>query len=69
MSAEKIFQEVQDIADLKTPQLTKVTSSGRVDINNLLARVRNEKRKENKINLVFFGLVSLVLVVGILLSF
>jgi len=69
MSAEKIFQEVQDIADLKTPQLTKVTSSGRVDINDLLARARKEKNKENKINLVFFGLVSLVLVVGILLSF
>ena len=69
MSAEKIFQEVQDIADLKTPQLTKVTSSGRVDINDLLARARKEKNKENKINLVFFSLISaLVLIVGILLS-
>ena len=70
MSAEKIFQEVQDIADLKTPQLTKVTSSGRVDINDLLARARKEKNKENKINLVFFSLISaLVLIVGIILSF
>ena len=44
--------------------------SARVDINNLLARVRDEKKKENKINLVFFGLfASLIIVVGIILSF
>ena len=70
MSAEKIFQEVQDIADLKTPQLTKVTSSGRVDINNLLARVRKEKRKENKINLIFIGMIIVIIcIIGIILSF
>ena len=43
--------------------------SGRVDINHLLARVRKEKGKENRVNLVFFFLFgALILVVGILLS-
>ena len=43
--------------------------SGRVDINHLIARARKIKEKENKINLVFFGLfLTLVLVSGIILS-
>ena len=70
MSAEKIIYEVQDQAVLKTPVFSKIKFSGRVDINDLLARARIEENKKNKINLVFFGLISaLVLVVGILLSF
>jgi len=43
--------------------------TSRVDINDLLARVRKENTKKNKINLVFFGLFSvLILIVGLLLS-
>jgi len=35
-----------------------------------MARARKEKQKENKINLVFFGMiVGLIIVVGIILSF
>ena len=70
MSAEKIIYEVQDQAVLKTPVLSKIKFSGRVDINDLLARARIEENKKNKINLVFFGLSSaLVIIIGIILSF
>ena len=70
MSAEKILHVEQNQNILKTPVLSEVKFSGRGDINDLLTRARKIKEKENKINLVFFGLISaLVLVVGIILSF
>ena len=72
MSAEKIVStEINDLPPLTTPvKSEEVSSSGRVDINNLLARVREEKKKENKMNLVFFCLfASLIFIVGIILSF
>jgi len=70
MSAEKIMYEEQNRNVLKTPVLSEVKFSGRVDINDLIARARKVKEKENKINLVFIGLISaLVLVVGIIFSF
>ena len=70
MSAEKIIHAEQNQNILKTPVLSEVKFSGRVDINDLIARARKVKEKENKINLVFIGLISaLILVVGIILSF
>ena len=70
MSAEKIIYEEQNQPVLKTPILSEVKFSGRVDMNDLLARVRKEKNKEDKETFVFIGLISaLVLVVGIILSF
>ena len=70
VSAEKILHEEQNLTTINTPVTNKVKFSGRVDINNLISRARKIKEKENKINLVFFGLISaLVLVVGIILSF
>tara|TARA_B100000795_G_scaffold219177_1_gene173417 strand:+ start:512 stop:724 length:213 start_codon:yes stop_codon:yes gene_type:complete len=70
MSAEKIVYDEQNQNVLKTPLVSKIKFSGRVDINDLLARARKVKEKENKINLVFLGLTFvLVLIVGILLSF
>ena len=48
----------------------EVSSSGRVDINTLLNRARKAKEKETRTNLVFGGLiVSLIFVVGLILSF
>jgi hypothetical protein len=35
----------------------------RVDINDLLSRVRNDEKKQKKENLVFFGLVASVIVI------
>ena len=70
MSAEKILHEEQNLTTVTTPVISEVKFSGRVDINHLIARARKEENKENKINFVFFGLfTALVLVVGILLSF
>ena len=70
MSAEKIIYKEQNQTVLKTSVLSEVKFSGRVDINDLLTRERKVKEKENKINLVFFGLIfALVVIVGIILSF
>ena len=45
-------------------------SSKRVDINDLLSKVRAEKNKEKKENLIFVGLIcGVVAVTGIIASF
>jgi hypothetical protein len=72
MSAEKISStEVNDLPPLATPEKSEeVSSSGRVDINVILKRVRKVKEKETLTNLVFAGLtLSLIFVVGLILSF
>tara|TARA_B100000795_G_scaffold195794_1_gene149917 strand:+ start:1728 stop:1943 length:216 start_codon:yes stop_codon:yes gene_type:complete len=71
VSAEKIVNNrKENLTAMMTPMTSKSKSSGRVDINHLLARVRKEKQEENKINIVFFSLfASLILVVGLILSF
>jgi len=69
VSTEKILSEKLNPSTLNVLE-EKHKNSSRVDINHLLERVRKEKQKENKTNLVFFGLfASLVLIAGILLSF
>ena len=70
MSAEKITSTEEDnLVNLETPNDARPKFDGRVDINDLIARVREEKKKENKVNFVFFGLFSsLILVVGIILA-
>ena len=71
MSAEKIISsEVNDLSTLETFQKNKKVSSGRVDINILLNRAREVEKKESRSNLVFAGLIlSLIVIVGIILSF
>ena len=45
-------------------------SSKRVDINDLLSKVRQEKNKEKKENYIFLGLIcAVVAVTGIIASF
>jgi hypothetical protein len=70
MSAEKInISNSDNLPPLETPIFKEEKIKSRVDINDLLARVRDEKKKENKINLIFFSMfASLVIVVGIILS-
>ena len=72
MSGERIIEAERNI---RTPSGIVTTSKspkkipGRVDINNLLSRVREEERKQKKENLVFFGLISSVIVItGIIAS-
>ena len=72
MSAEKIISNTEKkiLTPISTPEESKPVLPGRVDINILLARVREEKNRESKSNLVFFGLISSILVVaGLILSF
>ena len=72
MSSEKVIsKEVGDLPPLITPNNNEeVSSSGIVDINILLNRARKEKEKESRANLVYAGLiVSLMLIVGLILSF
>ena len=48
---------------------SKVSHQQKVDINILLNRVRNEKKKERKENLLFLGLIgSVIVVTGIIAS-
>ena len=67
MISEKINSPI--VQDPEVKNKSKL-SSGRVDINHLIARVRKEKNAANRTNLIFFGLIIiLVLIVGIILSF
>jgi len=68
MSTEKIIITEQENL-IPSKNVHEEQSSGRVDINNLLARVRVKQQKEKQTNMVFFALfVTLIVVVGILLS-
>ena len=71
MSAEKILDTgIKNLPHLETSQKGEEVISGRVDINVLLIRARKVEEKETRINLVFGGLiVSLIFVVGLILSF
>ena len=72
MSAEKITSiDINDLPPLETPKNSEeVSSSGRVDINILLNRARKVQEKETRTNLIFAGLiVSLIFIVGLILSF
>ena len=70
MSTEKIiYNEKKDLTLLISPEINNKISSGRVDINDLIARVRLEKKKAHKESLVFFSLfASLIVIIGIMLS-
>ena len=47
----------------------KKTSNIKVDINDLLSRVRDEKKKERKENLLFLALIgSVIVITGIIAS-
>jgi hypothetical protein len=72
MSAEKIIStEVNDLPPLATPKKSEeASSSGRVDINHLIARVRKEQQKESKLNFIYFSIfASLFIFIGVILTF
>lgn len=49
--------------------ISDVKNKNKVDINHLMSKVREEKKKEKKENLVFVGLVGTVVVItGIIAS-
>ena len=64
MSSEQI-----KINNLETPKVINAQLQSRVDINKLLSKVRQEKQKENKLNIIFFTIViSIFLSVGFILA-
>ena len=59
--------EVHSLENQSEPK--KINNHQKVDINILLNRVRHEKKKERKENLLFLGLIgSVIVVTGIIAS-
>ena len=58
MSSEQI--KINEVSQSKNIS----TKSNRVDINDLMLKVRNEEKKEKKENLVFLGLIGSVIVIS-----
>ena len=59
--------EVNSLENQTDPQ--KINNKQKVDINILLNRVRHEKKRERKENLLFLGLIgSVIVVTGIIAS-
>ena len=68
MSGEQVIRGQSNHTHLRTVG-TKKKIHHRVDINVLMAKVRNERKKQSKENLVFFGLISsAVVVIGLIAS-
>ena len=64
MSSEQI-----NINTLQNQKIIDVNITPKVDINFLISRARAEKRKENKLNYILFGMIcAVILTLGIILS-
>ena len=58
-----------EISSLDQQVEVKKTPNIKVDINDLLSRVRDEKKKERKENLLFLSLIgSVIVITGIIAS-
>ena len=58
-----------EIPNLDQQVELKKTPNTKVDINDLLSRVRDEKKKERKENLLFLSLIgSVIVITGIIAS-
>ena len=69
MSSEQSFQTktIQDEAIIFDKQKIVGKIGKRVDINNLISKLRAKEKLQRKENLFFFGLVgSIILVIGII---
>jgi len=71
MSQEQILTESTEDTTLEFVRENKVEAqSAKVDINILMDRVREEKKKEKKENLIFLSLIASVIVItGVIASF
>ena len=68
MSVERNLKSPKNISHSRSARKPRKIS-GRVDINHLMSKVRDEEKKQRKENLIFFGLVSSVVVItGIIAS-
>ena len=71
MSQEQVARNLTQDTTLEFVKERKVeTQSVKVDINILMDRVRAEKKKEKKENLIFLSLIASVIVItGVIASF
>ena len=71
MSQEQVARNLTQDTTLEFVKERKVeTQSAKVDINILMDRVRAEKKKEKKENLIFLSLIgSVILITGVIASF
>jgi len=60
MSSEQI--KIYNLSNIHNKDISK--KSNRVDINDLMLKVRNEEKKEKKENLIFLGIVGSVFVIS-----
>ena len=71
MSQEQVARNLTEDTTLEYVKERKVeTQPAKVDINILMDRVRAEKKKEKKENLIFLSLIaSVILITGVIASF
>ena len=71
MSQEQVARNLTEDTTLEFVKEHKVeTQPAKVDINILMDRVRAEKKKEKKENLIFLSLIASVIVItGVIASF
>ena len=71
MSTERMINSAAQDSELNVnTNLKKENINSKVDINVLMDRVRAEKKKEKKENLIFLGIIASVIVVtGAIASF
>ena len=75
MSSEQVTKKstqtfIIDNEDIELEAVPQKKKSTKVDINLLMDKVREEKRKEKKENLIFVSLIaSVVLITGAIASF
>jgi len=60
-------QKIKKVTDTKTEKVSN--KKPRVDINNLLNKVSRQNKKQKKENLVFFSVISsVILITGLIVS-
>ena len=64
MSTEQILREATHTAENTQTNI----SSSKVDINILMEKVRTEKKKEKKENLIFMSFISSVILITIFIA-
>ena len=71
MSQEQVARNLTEDTTLEFVKEHKVeTQPAKVDINILMDKVRAEKKKEKKENLIFLSLIaSVILITGVIASF
>ena len=68
ISAETSIKTSQNVIIEPSKNTSKI--SNRVNINDLMSKVREEEKKQRKENLIFFSLIgSVIIVTGIIASF